>query len=94
MPNFGAKRLKSGSLNLLEPSGPVKDCNGIVLPLPLLYKILINRLIGEPAVFMTVRQSSSRFPTVPEALHKGTKIVPTPLFDMRAQGRDGRSQRF
>jgi hypothetical protein len=21
--------LKSGSLNLLEPSGPVKDCNGI-----------------------------------------------------------------
>jgi hypothetical protein len=25
--------LKSGSLNLLEPSGPVKACNGIVLPL-------------------------------------------------------------
>jgi hypothetical protein len=27
--------LKSGSLNLLEPSGPVKACNGIALPLPL-----------------------------------------------------------
>ena len=25
--------LKSGSLNLLEPSGPVQACNGIVLPL-------------------------------------------------------------
>jgi hypothetical protein len=27
--------MKSGSLNLLEPSGPVKACNGIALPLPL-----------------------------------------------------------
>jgi hypothetical protein len=26
--------IKSGSLNLLEPSGPVKACNGIALPLP------------------------------------------------------------
>jgi hypothetical protein len=25
--------LKSGSLNLLEPSGPAKACNGIALPL-------------------------------------------------------------
>jgi hypothetical protein len=25
--------MKSGSLNLLEPSGPVKVCNGIALPL-------------------------------------------------------------
>jgi hypothetical protein len=24
--------IKSGSLNLLEPSGPVKACNGIALP--------------------------------------------------------------
>jgi len=28
--------LKSGSLNLLEPSGPVKACNWIILLLPLL----------------------------------------------------------
>ena len=27
--------LKSGSLRLLEPSGPVQACNGIALPLPL-----------------------------------------------------------
>jgi hypothetical protein len=27
--------LKSGSLKLLEPSGPVQACNGIALPLPL-----------------------------------------------------------
>ena len=27
--------LKSGSLNLLEPSGPVQGCNWIALPLPL-----------------------------------------------------------
>ena len=27
--------LKSGSPNLLEPSGPVQACNGIALPLPL-----------------------------------------------------------
>ena len=26
--------LKSGSFNLLEPSGPVQTCNGIALPLP------------------------------------------------------------
>jgi hypothetical protein len=26
--------LKSGSLNLLEPSGPVQACNGTALPLP------------------------------------------------------------
>jgi hypothetical protein len=33
--------LKSGSLNLLEPSGPVKACNGIALPLP--YLLLLNK---------------------------------------------------
>jgi hypothetical protein len=27
--------LKSGSLKLLDLSGPVKGCNGIALPLPL-----------------------------------------------------------
>jgi hypothetical protein len=26
--------LKSENLNLLEPSGPVKACNGVALPLP------------------------------------------------------------
>jgi len=27
--------LKSRSLNLLEPFGPIQACNGIALPLPL-----------------------------------------------------------
>jgi hypothetical protein len=27
--------LKSGSINLLEPSGSLQACNGIALPLPL-----------------------------------------------------------
>jgi len=31
--------LKSGSLNLLEHSGPVQVCNEIALPLPLLISI-------------------------------------------------------
>jgi hypothetical protein len=31
--------LKSETLNFLEPSGPVKDCNGIALPL---YRALLN----------------------------------------------------
>jgi hypothetical protein len=26
--------MKTGSLNLLKPSGPVQACNGIALPLP------------------------------------------------------------
>jgi hypothetical protein len=33
--------LKSGSLNLLQPSGPVQACNGIVLPLQLIC-IVVN----------------------------------------------------
>ena len=44
--------LKSGSLNLLEPSGPAQDCNGIALPLPLpiriKYIILSNWVTLEP----------------------------------------------
>ena len=32
--------LKSGSLNLLEPSGPVQACKGIDLPLPVIVWVL------------------------------------------------------
>jgi len=35
--------LKSGSLNLLEPSGPVQACNGIALPLNLTLHVLNGR---------------------------------------------------
>jgi len=34
LPPSCAVVLKSGSLNLLEPSGPVQASNGIALPLP------------------------------------------------------------
>jgi len=42
--------LKSGSPNLLEPSGPVQACNGIALP----FYILLNSIIGsvEPSAFV------------------------------------------
>jgi hypothetical protein len=34
---------KSGSLNLLEPCGPIQACNGTALPLPFtLYNIISN----------------------------------------------------
>jgi len=38
--------LKSGSLNLLEPSGPVQACNGIALPLRLLLCFIIQSFIS------------------------------------------------
>jgi hypothetical protein len=38
--------LKSGSLNLLEPSGPVQVCNGIALPF-LLNSFVIHVAISE-----------------------------------------------
>jgi hypothetical protein len=38
--------LKSGSLNLLEPSGPVEGCNGIALPLPYFAVIFIYGLFS------------------------------------------------
>jgi hypothetical protein len=34
--------LKSGSLNQLEPSGPVKGCDGIALPYIMKLKITIK----------------------------------------------------
>jgi hypothetical protein len=36
--------LKSGSLNLLEPSGPVKACNGIALPFTIAETVKLHRL--------------------------------------------------
>jgi len=32
--------MKPGSLTRLEPSGPVKACNGIALPLPFIEKVI------------------------------------------------------
>ena len=38
--------LKYASLNVLEPSGPVQACNGIALPLPLLFTVKGACLFG------------------------------------------------
>jgi hypothetical protein len=38
--------LKSESLNLLEPSGPVKGCNGIALPVPLFIHVTVRNFPG------------------------------------------------
>jgi len=38
--------LKSGSLNLLEPSGPVQACNGIALPFTFAFTCLIREPWG------------------------------------------------
>jgi len=37
LPPSCAVVMKSGNLNFLEPPGPLQDCNGTVLPLPLLF---------------------------------------------------------
>jgi len=55
--------LKSGSLNLLEPLGPVQACNGIVLPLPYAVggeKQLLSLTLGF-ARFMKQSSDSSPF---------------------------------
>jgi len=47
--------LKSGSLNLLEPSGPVQACNGIALPLPFIcvwYFRLSQTVISQMTVWL------------------------------------------
>jgi hypothetical protein len=38
--------MKSGSLNFLEPSGPVKACNGIALPYLVKPEILTSYVYG------------------------------------------------
>jgi hypothetical protein len=42
--------LKSESLNLLEPSGPIQACKGIALPLPLsaLKKVKVELSLFQP----------------------------------------------
>jgi len=49
--------LKSGSLNLLEPSGPVQACNGIALPLPLPlpYSRLYRNVVYIPVIKLAYR---------------------------------------
>ena len=52
--------MKSGNLNFLEPSGPLKACNGTVLPLPLLLVIafLFGLTVSQQFIF-SVHKSST-----------------------------------
>jgi hypothetical protein len=43
--------LKSESLNLLEPSGPVKACNGIALPSTFLWQVLWKIAHALPVIY-------------------------------------------
>jgi hypothetical protein len=50
--------LKYGSFNFLEPSGPVKACNGIILPYRCKYGM---RLIKEGVVLIDMLQFHSQY---------------------------------
>ena len=45
--------MKSGNLNFLEPSGPLKACNGTALPLPFI-RIVFNRIVVVVVVVVIV----------------------------------------
>jgi len=49
--------LKSGSLNLLEPSGPVQACNGIALP----FLLLLNDLYFSPNIVRVIKSRRMRW---------------------------------
>jgi hypothetical protein len=76
--------LKSGSLNLLAPSGPVKACNGIALPfypdhgrygdLPLQGKIPTAELGIEPGTSWLVVRSCDHQATMLVTFYANRKI--------------------
>ena len=45
--------LKSGSLNLLEPSGPVKASNGITFPLSFIYRYKLQSKVEDYTLLRT-----------------------------------------
>jgi hypothetical protein len=47
LPPYCAVVTKSGSLNFLEPSGPVQACNGTALPLPLQMSYIKSQDFGK-----------------------------------------------
>jgi predicted membrane protein len=57
---FRRQRVKSGSLNFLEPSGPVQACNGFALSLLLpLHKRIENMHLSAPEVLFSSESHSS-----------------------------------
>jgi len=71
--------MKSGKLNILEPSGPLQACNGTALPLHLMWS-----LVRKPGVFYTVSRtgmedSYSRGPLEISVLYLYPKVASRPL---------------
>jgi hypothetical protein len=65
--------MKSGSLSLLEPSGPVQACNGIALPLLYIKNIKIRICKLRPNKFSPV--SPSRYLVDLEHQHRGLSRI-------------------
>ena len=61
LPTSGAVVMKSGNLNFLELSGPLRACNGTALPLP-----LTVRYIKFPLLFSCDAISSKQLQQIPE----------------------------
>ena len=62
--------LRSGSLNLLEPSGPVQACNGIAL----LYMFWVLRLLDDCISYgICTVNSNDKFPLVERTRHSEEK---------------------
>ena len=69
--------LKSGSLNLLEPSGPVQSCNGTVLP----FNFSLNRLTpNDQYMGRTAPLTSKRFILYIYSTNKGTEYFKHALY--------------
>jgi hypothetical protein len=64
--------LKSGSLNLLEPSGPVKVCNGVALPLLLLEIVYaVTCLVVDSDIYESLNEFSEYLvPICVKYIHK------------------------
>jgi len=50
--------MKSGSLNFLEPSGPVQACNGTALFLPLMYSVQFQFAVLLPGISGSFKYAS------------------------------------
>ena len=55
---------KSGSLSLLEPSGPLRSCNGIALPLPFFFILLLYSCVHSFSPTLCVSSFTSFHPHI------------------------------
>jgi len=74
--------LKSGSLNLLEPSGPVQACNGIalLLPLPSLFSLFQRRILEFPSLPVVSTENSVFSAKIETSIRNETYIHLTDVY--------------